>query len=61
MSIVVGKKTFLLLFINSVIYYMGHGGRPWQVHSTYLNKRKVKKSTERKRERERQIWKKRQV
>jgi len=26
-----------------MIYYMGHKGRPWQVHSTYLDKEKEKK------------------
>jgi len=31
------------LFFVSMIYYMGHRGRPWQVHSTYLDKEKEKK------------------
>ena len=57
-SHVIGAVTCLFYFIyyNSVIYYMGYRGRLWQVHSTYLNKRKVQKSTERKK---RQMWKRR--
>jgi len=43
-SHVIGAVTCLFIFYyNSVIYYMGYGGRLWQVHSTYLNKRKVQK------------------
>ena len=33
-------------FFCSTIYYMGHEGRPWQVQSTYLNRRKVKRNRE---------------
>jgi len=37
---------------------MGHGGRLWQVHSTYLNKREVKREREREKEKkEKQIQK----
>jgi len=31
-----------------MIYYTGHIGRLWQVQSTYLNKREMKRERERK-------------
>jgi len=33
-----------------VIYYIGHKGRLWQVHSTYLNKGREKRKVQRERE-----------
>jgi len=30
----------VFFFFKSAIYSTGREGRPWQVHSTYLNKRK---------------------
>jgi len=34
---------FLIFFLKSAIYYMECEGRPWQVHSTYLDKERGEK------------------
>jgi len=36
------------IFFKSLIYYTGCIGRLWQVQSTYLNKREMKRERERK-------------
>ena len=33
----------LFFFKKSIIYYTGHRGKLWQVHSIYLDKEKVKR------------------
>jgi len=36
--IIESSRRIFFFFFKSSVYYTGRGGRPWYIHSTYLNR-----------------------